>query len=708
MNLVELIFKAKTSELSAAKKELDSVAKSTAEAEKGTSKLRKGFDSFKGASGPVGEAADKVEDLAGSLGGAGTGAVRLASLLGTAVGVVVGATAAIQTLAFQTREFADAQGELADKLGVTQTRLAGLQLLAKENGSSAESLTSTYDRLAKALNKAEEDTGKAEQALKIFGITAEEAGRMTREELAGKIVQGYELLDRSSKATAAAQVLLGTSFRDNIPAIKAAEAGLAEYEARAQRFGAVITPDLIAAGDEQEKAMSELGLAWQGLSNEVSRWAGSMLSTVASWSASMLNGIRRTMRGMREATDPDNFMRAQGENLIKVAEQLEKNYANGTDKISLNALKSAAEKRAAGEKILAELNAANEQARELAALANRAEAAAKAAAQQRAAGINLTPPKAPGAPQTSIAGDATGAYDAFMAKRKKDAEDMARLQADIDAKATQYYANEIAYAERVRDQLEPVRVLKREILQIEQSSILTDKEKALQIEAVTKKYKEQNETVKKGQEEVNLGAEATKYVFGQVANTIGDAFTTGEFNFKQFLGTLLQGLAKLIIQLTIIEPLMQSLGASGGGGGGGGLWGAIGNAFISMTGGFTMAKGGAFSGGVQKFAKGGVVNSPTMFGMSAGRAGVMGEAGPEAIMPLKRGKDGKLGVAGAGGGGTVVQNSISVQIGSVDSDERQAALVNELNKNTELITKKTMADAMRPGGMLYARRNAMA
>ncbi|MGR3803881.1 phage tail tape measure protein [Marinibacterium profundimaris] len=65
------------------------------------------------------------------------------------------------------------------------------------------------------------------------------------------------------------------------------------------------------------------------------------------------------------------------------------------------------------------------------------------------------------------------------------------------------------------------------------------------------------------------------------------------------------------------------------------------------------AKGGAFSGGrVTPFANGGVVNGPTGFPMRGGM-GLMGEAGPEAIMPLARGPDGKLGVRGAGGGGPV-------------------------------------------------------
>ncbi len=61
-------------------------------------------------------------------------------------------------------------------------------------------------------------------------------------------------------------------------------------------------------------------------------------------------------------------------------------------------------------------------------------------------------------------------------------------------------------------------------------------------------------------------------------------------------------------------------------------------------------KGGAFTQGkVMPFARGGIVNGPVHFPMRGG-IGLMGEAGPEAIMPLARGADGKLGVRHAGGG----------------------------------------------------------
>ena len=81
------------------------------------------------------------------------------------------------------------------------------------------------------------------------------------------------------------------------------------------------------------------------------------------------------------------------------------------------------------------------------------------------------------------------------------------------------------------------------------------------------------------------------------------------------------------------------------------MGGALAEGIAGLMGGLMpFAKGGAFlEGKVMPFANGGVVSSPTTFPMRGGR-GLMGEAGPEAIMPLARGADGRLGVQAAGGG----------------------------------------------------------
>jgi phage-related minor tail protein len=105
------------------------------------------------------------------------------------------------------------------------------------------------------------------------------------------------------------------------------------------------------------------------------------------------------------------------------------------------------------------------------------------------------------------------------------------------------------------------------------------------------------------------------------------------------------------------------------------------------------ANGNAFAGGsVVPFAKGGVVSSPMLFPMSGGQTGLMGEAGPEAIMPLKRGKDGKLGVA-AGGSSTQV-NIYNSNGGEVTTQERQDP---NGGKIIDIMIKKAVASGIASG-----------
>jgi phage-related minor tail protein len=63
-------------------------------------------------------------------------------------------------------------------------------------------------------------------------------------------------------------------------------------------------------------------------------------------------------------------------------------------------------------------------------------------------------------------------------------------------------------------------------------------------------------------------------------------------------------------------------------------------------------------GGLPRFAKGGVISAPSFF-PAGGRLALAGEAGPEAILPLQRGADGRLGVAAGGGGGVSVTMNVT-------------------------------------------------
>lgn len=78
------------------------------------------------------------------------------------------------------------------------------------------------------------------------------------------------------------------------------------------------------------------------------------------------------------------------------------------------------------------------------------------------------------------------------------------------------------------------------------------------------------------------------------------------------------------------------------------------------------AGGGVFPGGLPvPFASGGVIASPIAFPLGSGRLGIAGERGPEAIMPLTRGADGKLGLATSGGGAPI---SVTFHVTSPDAD----------------------------------------
>lgn len=145
-----------------------------------------------------------------------------------------------------------------------------------------------------------------------------------------------------------------------------------------------------------------------------------------------------------------------------------------------------------------------------------------------------------------------------------------------------------------------------------------------------------------------------------VAGDVGNAFvqiTSGTQSasdgFKALEQAVLQSLARMVYQMTVARLVAQSLNSVlGFFGGGGGSGAASPQATGNPTGiGGLYASGGVFSGGrVTAFASGGVIDRPTLFPMANGM-GLMGEAGPEAVMPLRKGRDGRLGVSTDGGGG---------------------------------------------------------
>lgn len=175
-----------------------------------------------------------------------------------------------------------------------------------------------------------------------------------------------------------------------------------------------------------------------------------------------------------------------------------------------------------------------------------------------------------------------------------------------------------------------------------------------------------------------LAEDALVNTFASGEDALMSFIETGQLNFRNFVASISRDLARLAFNRAFTA------------------------AFSAI---FPSAQGNAFANGkVIPFAKGGVVAAPTVVPMAS-----MAEAGPEAIMPLKRDRAGRLGVSLSGGGPSIQQNiSVSVQGGSNGNPEDDRRLANEISRQLEVKMSDWTRQQMRIGGVFAPVRGAVA
>ena len=217
--------------------------------------------------------------------------------------------------------------------------------------------------------------------------------------------------------------------------------------------------------------------------------------------------------------------------------------------------------------------------------------------------------------------------------------------------------------------------------------LVVGSEEYLQAERLIKAQKDSAASTKELEEARRKELDATKKAeeaHKQWANSMTYAFKDAIMNSKN-LGDALSNLANRV-QDMLVNKALDSL---------------LGGMFSSMG----FAKGAAFqAGGVTAFASGGVVSQPSFFPMSGNRTGLMGEAGPEAIMPLTRTSSGDLGVRAIGTGGTTVIApvvNISVSGGSEEQNQDAATKVSAAVRDAiDDVVMNVLLREKRPGGSL--------
>ena len=289
----------------------------------------------------------------------------------------------------------------------------------------------------------------------------------------------------------------------------------------------------------------------------------------------------------------------------------------------------------------------------------------------------------------------------------------------IEAAATQELSKALSVEEQAN--IQRTRSVDIQKLQVEESKALKEKYKELgdaAYEAAMKTAEWSTATEATGGVMLGLRDGISSYLESigtlseNISNVAQNAFKgledaivsltmTGKFSFKEFALSVVEDLTRMVTRMLIIAPILQFIQSLIPGGPGAGLSGkgALSTGWQQYAGG-AFANGGTFANGIQPFAAGGVVNSPTLFKFASGgalRNGLMGEAGPEAIIPLKRGRDGKLGVSG--GGGTSVVVNVDAKGSNVQGDQGGGAALGRAIAGAvqaELIRQK------RPGGLLAA------
>ncbi len=170
--------------------------------------------------------------------------------------------------------------------------------------------------------------------------------------------------------------------------------------------------------------------------------------------------------------------------------------------------------------------------------------------------------------------------------------------------------------------------------------------------------------------------DAVQNAFQAMEDSLVNFVMTGKLNFNDFARSVIADITRIIVRQRILSPIISAI------------------PFLNN------AKGNVFDKGLKEYAKGGIVTQPTLFKYGSGGTGnfgLMGEAGAEAILPLKRGRSGNLGVEASAGATNIVVN-VDASGSTVQGDDNQG---NQLGRvlagaiQNELIVQK------RPGGLLH-------
>lgn len=682
-------------------------------------KTRAAFDS-------VGQSVGKLNSIMGSLG----------------AGLSIGAFAAFAKSAF---DYADQLQDIAQANDVATSKVLELNRALIVSGGSSEDAGTMLSKFSQYIEKAVTGSEDAREKLKRLGVSLDDLKNKSVADLFDKTVDGLSKIESASEKTAAKLEIFGKSTK------KIDISGFNEALKEAKG-----TQDAQAkSADEAAKIMDKWGLAIDSAKIKFVLYANELFKTIdrekdvlanpQRYDPEFVKEINKRVDALRQLKTAQ-FLAADAEKQSNTKKPIRELGATTADKTATNQaadyldklkkqvatfgeskaaaleydatqLKLSATQKASAEVLIGQIKVQEQLAEtqkknasyvgDLSAIfqLNTAEKSNIEILQTKLDLMNALPEATRAAAEAELQlAKATEAYNNTLTAQNVGIDNA------IEVFNEQYQTEKDALDSRNEEFARSAEQLKRENEDLNVSLIGSDKARAkaqndLEYQRSIDRI---NSLMLEGEQAQELIDQETKnYELRQkqiaktnnIARDLGLTFSSafekavvGGEKFSKILQGITQDLIQLIIRRKVTEPLFEAFsGVLDGFGGSGNPLAALFN-----------AKGNAFNqSGVTAFASGGVFDSPQMFNYGGGKLGVMGEAGPEAVMPLKRGANGKLGVSVDGTSSPGQINNISITV-NADGSNRNEQGASELGRRIDAAVRAILIQEKRPGGLMGA------
>jgi hypothetical protein len=530
-------------------------------------------------------------------------------LTGLGAGLVLTGLAEVPAKIKETVEEVAKIGEAAQTIGISAQALQELDYAAKATGSSTETMNSALEKFSKNLGVAATGSGALYKILKENGLKV--TGDLNKD-LANyaNLIQGATNAEQKNNLTTAA---FGKNAQELGRAFNGGAEGLKRFAEEADGVG-IHTDEAVNSAREMHdqfvKLQAQLDVSFQGF-----------MLTVAPPLLVVLNGITVAVQAVNAAVQAAEWVLQKQlplayQSTQHIEEDLKQNLAlvsaskGGPPKITADASGKFINTNPMRVRI------PDLQANKAADLAQADEAELT---QRRAAAVSgYIDTHGNGGwgtlPKPTITHDTSGDAAAAAAAKK--------LQSVTDALNLQLKTLTETDRQKQID------------TELSKAGVEASTKQGKAIEALTGKLYDEKKALADANQAANFLAQSTETAF--------EGIITGSSSVQDALAGIVKALAQAVIQAELLGsgPLAGILGTSPTtSGGAGGILGSLFSALIPH------ANGGVYNSPSLSAYSNQVVTKPTLFAFANG--GVMGEAGPEAIMPLRRGPDGKLGVSAA-------------------------------------------------------------